>query len=74
MIKIKAKINFDIVTQMSEGETLDHILDGYEPTEITYDNPDSLKKFIKEALNDKFLNKRACDLYEAKLEKEVKSA
>ena len=70
MIKIKAKINFDIVEQMEMGVGLDHLFDGFPPAEITCDHPDDMAKFIKYALSDEVMVKRTVDYFNSTLGKE----
>ena len=71
MIKIKAKINFDIVEQMDRGVQADHLFDGFPPAEITCDHPDDMEKLIKYALSDEVLTQRTIDHFNITFGKEA---
>lgn len=67
MIKITAKINFDIVEQMDNGVGLDHLFDDLPPAKIEYDHPETKKEFIKWALDDEVLTQRAIEFVNTKM-------
>ena len=74
MIKITAKINFDIVEQMDNGVGLDHLFDGLPPAKIEYDRPETKKEFIKWALDDEKLTQRAIEFVNNKMKKNKKES
>lgn len=67
MIIIRSPINFNIVEQVENGTSIEHLFDGFPPDEIIYTEPDDMEKLTQSALDDPYLERRVLELFEERM-------